>query len=108
MLQHHSQYLSIMIWENKSLPILSSFRKAIYCEQLLTDSRISKWLLCPHMPQLFTSICDAGATIGFLILSLIKSTFCVGGGHCVPKTLLFNMCSHTPKAECLMEHRRLC
>lgn len=82
MLQHHSQYLSIMIWENKSFPILSNFRKAIYCEQLLRDSRISKWLLCPHMPQLFTSICDVGATIGFLILSLIKSTFCVGGTLC--------------------------
>lgn len=87
-LQHHSQYLSIMIWQNKSLPIPSSFRKAIYCEQLLRGSRISKQLHCPHMPQLFTSICDVGASAGILILSLIKSAFCVGG-HCVPKTVFF-------------------
>lgn len=74
--------LSITIWENKSLPILSSFRKAIYCEQLFWDSKTSRQLHCPHMPQLFASICDMAAAIGFLILSLLKSAFCFGG-HCI-------------------------
>lgn len=68
-----------MIWENQSLPTLGSFIKAIYCEQLLWGPRIFKQPQWPHKPQLFASICDVGARIGVLILSLIKPGFGSGG-----------------------------
>lgn len=102
----HPWALSSMTWENESLPTLSSFRKAIHCEQLFWGASIlssHRVLTClSSLPVFATWVPQLCA----YYLVLLNPLYVWGSLYFVK--LHFLTCLHTPRSECLMARRWLC